>query len=219
MVYLEWDTVRIARRKETEMWKIYFSPKYHSENCPSPDKWDLGLKINIFEDRVMGWFLKFAEKLSQDPDAGYAILSIVLSHFEMIDLYKTGTTKDIEDALKGKRPSEPSKSHFFAGVDSVADFAKWPSADLENMKKRLYEAFRCGIYHAGMTRPDVLVTEAPKVTNLYEFHGSTLIIKPRMLLSDVRHHFGAYLDGLRNGKLAAEFERRFNWEVFGKEII
>ncbi len=64
-------------------------------------------KIELFADSVRGWQLDVAERLiASDPHSGLAVLSIVLSYFEMMAKYRDGY------AAKGK-----SKEYFSKGSD------------------------------------------------------------------------------------------------------
>lgn len=191
----------------------FYSPSHNADNTPPPGEWNLEIKINIFEARVNGWFLDVADQLRSNDAAGYAILSIILCYFEMIELYIKGITQDLDDYGRGQRTREPSKEHFKGGVRRVAQHSNWPQNDLDTMSDRLYTAFRCGIYHGGMTRQGALITEDPNMEAVYQVSDANLIIKPRQLLSDVQKHFKSYISDLRQKQSSDKFSRRFDAEV------
>ena len=82
-------------------WKI--SPNYFNTDF----SWPLSIddKITVFCDRIYGWQLDIADQIinyrkgSNDeiieglPHAGYAVLHLVLSYFEMIAKYRASFCK------------------------------------------------------------------------------------------------------------------------------
>jgi hypothetical protein len=65
-------------------------------------------KVAIFADRVWGWQLNVADRMRADAHAGFAILAVVASYFEMIAKYQEGFVGP-----------GASKDHFKKGVQSV----------------------------------------------------------------------------------------------------
>src|SRR5438128_1505393 len=76
-------------------------------------------KITIFADRVLGWQLDIAEEIRTQIEneqnhgtaiqhAGFALLSILFSYFEMIAQYQ-----------KGEESDSKSKRFFELGIESV----------------------------------------------------------------------------------------------------
>jgi hypothetical protein len=107
------------------------------EATAEADRWLL--RVDIFEDAVLGWQLDVAQALAASPGGpnrhtGFAILSIVASYFEMIAKHRAGFPRDKEGA---------SAQYFCKGVQSVFDaFAGQTDVHL----KPLYEHMRCGLY-------------------------------------------------------------------------
>jgi len=199
---------------------VWYSTQHNEHDTPLP--WNIEEKIRIFEDRVKNWTINKARQFRGDTDAGYAMLSLVLSYFEMIGLYLAGATEDIQAFLEKRRNNEPSRQRFEEGVRSVAEhFNGWPKQqELEKAIDRLYRALRCGLYHSGMARYGVWV-EWSKPTAM-RFARDELIISPEALVDNVYTHFDSYIETLlrpqteKDSELRNHFEKRFDLDVTRK---
>ena len=155
--------------------------------------------------------------VNSNADAGYASLSIVLSYFELIYLYHCGHTEDIQG---GRLPHSPSY-YFYKGFQLVIEELGWHRTNLDEIKKRLYKGLRCGLYHAGMARPQVWVSDT--IPSPYVIEYGEVTVNPRLLIEGLHHHFEIYISTLRRscnqetyGSLHNGFESRFNAEVTDK---
>lgn len=187
---------------------MWISPHYKDTDFVAP--LTLDDKITIFEDRTEGWQLDVAEqvingrKLSDGrviegvQHSGFAVLSMILSYFEMIAKYEDGY------ARKGR-----SGHYFSKGLCSVfPDLAKQPASIADT----LFEGARCGLYHAAITEPDIILTsEIPEAVRF----EVPLVINPHRLVRVLQAHFQRYLQQLRdssNAVLRANFEKKFDWQ-------
>ena len=106
----------------------FISPKYTNKtfgNTPTIEN-----RILVFEDREAGWRIAHAKTLNEVPHAGYAIVSILFSYFEMISQYISGETS-----------KNNPKEFFRRGYREV-----YPDSALTDIDINLvYEKVRCGI--------------------------------------------------------------------------
>jgi hypothetical protein len=127
---------------------------------------------------------EFGNDCSGSPlkESGYAILSIMLPYFEMIQQFISGQDSDGH-----------SKDFFRDGFKSV--YPCTPLTD-DNIKKELYPWVRCGMFHAGMTRG------ATRLSRCYCFGfercGSEIFINPARVVDEIKVHFKQYIARLRN---------------------
>jgi hypothetical protein len=186
-------------RTSEEILLAEYSPLYNSLNCPPLDQWRPELRIAVFEDRVNGWMLSVARQLAQQSgSSGCAVLSIVLSYFEMIALYE-----------QGNRAPRKSRHRFNAGLESVARLNAWPDADLPRLSSHLYTGFRCSLYHEGMISPHALVTSQTLKNGAYEFREGRLVVNPVGMVNAVQNHFTAYIERLKSSHGLDEFSAQF----------
>ena len=180
----------------------YISPKYTDNDFPGGPK-TLEDKILVFEDRVFGWQLNIAaELMKHDGDAGFAVLHIVTSYFEMIAMYihGPGPAGSAEYFKKGARAAFPELD------DEHPQHVRW-------FIRSLYRAVRCGLYHQGMTRVGILLSG--DIGAPYEFNDlgpgkHEIIINPKLLTDHLRAHLEDYLKRLRD---SANAEARTNFEA------
>lgn len=178
-------------------------------------------KISIFIDRVKTWQLDIAEYLIENnPDSGFATLSIVLSYFEMIGKY-----------LKGYEDRFCSEYHFQIGVkESILSSIKDSKDELiqaifANFLLILYKGGRNGFYHVGMPDKKILLTgdmgDTFKYLNVTNPDEMAILINPRILVKHLKQHFSKYESDLRNEanvSLRRNFEKRFDYEQKGLEL-
>jgi len=182
----------------------FISRKYLNTTFPSPPSLDD--KVILFEDRVLGWQIEIAQELRRQIEsggnngpfrhAGYAIVSLLFSYFEMIAQYVEGT------------PSNGgSKATFTRGFKYVFPTTSLSTADTEEVYKRV----RCGMYHDGYTKLGTLIssTTTPSVC----FDKNTVEVNPHTLVDDIASHFDSYIVTLKNsantnerGKFEATFD-------------
>ncbi|MFH1113455.1 MAG: hypothetical protein V1792_06000 [Pseudomonadota bacterium] len=199
--------------------RIALGPNMTTDEFPLP--WTRDVKISIFEDKINGWMLNIAEELdAKIPHSGYAILSIVLSYFEMIVHYRDGKTEDLDELEKGGRPALPSAELFKEGVLWVVNDMGWPQKnqdEIERFQHMLYDFMRCGLFHSGIAYHKVWVSG--HFGQVYVFRGDDLIIDPKLLTKELKDHFDNYIGELRKGtnpSLVKNFEKRFDVAVTKK---
>src|SRR5437868_2755206 len=129
---------------------ISISQKYTDQDFDGRP--NLDQKTLIFEDRVLAWQLEIAEALRKQIEdkqndgkpiqhAGFALISILFSYFEMIAQFMEG------DESHGK-----SEQFFGIGLKSV-----FPGEFSATQKKLIYQRIRCGMYHSGLTKKGALI--------------------------------------------------------------
>jgi hypothetical protein len=94
---------------------------------------------------------------------------------------------------------------------------------LETVKELLYRGLRCGLYHAGMARPQVWVSRT--TPEVYSVTCGDITVNPRIFVEGLCDHFGMYVQELRRESRAAKtvptsetsllenFQRRFDAEM------
>ncbi len=169
------------------------SPKFTSETFGENP--DIEAKIQIFEDRELGWRFDIAKQAEGIPHAGYGLVSMLFAYFEMIAQYATGTSSDGQ-----------SKVFFRSGVRNV-----YPSSTLtDSQLNTIYSRVRCGMYHSGYTKLGALLSgDYPEALSL---DGDNVCVNPHRLLSDLRAHFVNYVAVLRdssNATARSNFGRMF----------
>ncbi len=180
------------------------SPHHNLDEFPSG--LTLDNKIDVFVDRVQGWMLGPAEEMIKKR-LGYryfALLAIITSYFEMIAKYEDGFDKQ-----------GCSGFYFKKGLQNV--FPDMALPDAEDLLKSLYERLRNGLYHAGMTRPNIILVDSAFGPGSIGFNPSTgaVVVAPDTLVNDLIIHFHSFASRLTDpGQqvLRANFERRFDYD-------
>jgi hypothetical protein len=175
----------------------WISPHFRDDHFPVGPSLDD--KVAIFADRVRGWQLDIADRLQRDVQhSGFAVLSVVVSYFEMIAKYR--------DGFVGTGKSE----HYFTqGVEWVFP-AIGPHGQV---LKRLYKAVRCGMYHSGITLHGVGITDEGDAALRSTQDGQNIMINPHQLVPALQDHFSRYVVTLQNALNEAErlnFQKRFD---------
>lgn len=178
---------------------IAISPNYNTLDFP--DGMTLEDKINVFADRIYGWQIGIAKKIIQHEiqHRGFALLHIVFSYFEMLGKYLSGYVGD-----------DRSRSNFKIGVK-----ATFPEIGPEEEKflNTLFESVRCGLYHLGITKINVMLRCDIPGSIGFNSEKNILLICPDHLVEDLDIRFQTYVADLRNPKnieLRKNFESRFD---------
>lgn len=168
---------------------------------------NLDQQILIFEDRVLNWHLDIAELIRKHMEAkkqkgtdwnhaGFALLSLLFTYFEMIAQYK-----------QGQSSNGASQKMFCYGVNDV-----YPGNFSMTKRKQIYLRVRCGMYHNAFVKKGTLIdgdyTEAIEVED-----GGNVKINPHLLSPGIRTHFADYITLLKDKKqktLRKNFEHVFN---------
>jgi hypothetical protein len=185
------------------------SPNY--KNTDFPSDMSLDQKIEVFADRVNGWQLNIAQRCADNiPHSGFAVLHIVCSYFEMIAKYKDGFTKDSQRGISGK--------YFRKGFDDVfPNLTEESSGNKERSLKKLYNDVRCGLYHSGITGPNIALSNFDDPIHFVASSDPStdwVQINPQRLVFTLKAHFQLYIRELgdhQNSTLRDNFEVRFNY--------
>ena len=192
--------------------KFWTSPRFTSEKLLSGKLED---SIDIYEDRIKGWFLDHARSLLAAPYSEIAVLQLALGYFEGYAIYRNGVDS------KGR-----SKKFFRQAFMEVFPYAKRgkvqgidPSPDaIEKLADLLYEEARCGLFHEGMIRHRILLAKAsaPISVSAHKTTGEigAIVIDPGKFLGAVEVHFTDYIAKLRDTK-NPDLRSKFNaaWEL------
>lgn len=195
---------------------MWVSPNFQDTDFPCP--LTIQDKINIFLDRTYGWQLDIADQCingrkgpgeSAIPPinhAGFAVLHIVLSFFEMIAKYHDGFVTN------GK-----SEHYFKLGVYYVFPQLRTESSKIvDSLLNALYFGARCGLYHGGMTDHRIVITGETGFPMVFDHRYSRLKINPHLLVPALKAHlaeFGALLQNPDNIQLRRNFEKRFDYDA------
>lgn len=168
----------------------WISPNYtDTDRGPNPSTDD---KIEVFRDRVDGWQISIAEEMLRQIEnskdfpamrhAGYALISVVFSYFEMVGQCK---------APAGSTPSPTAD--FIRGFKAI-----YPATQLTDLEiKSVYDRVRCGMYHNGYTKRGVLIDST--FTPTFSFNHGNLHLNPHTLVRDIRTHFSDFIKALCAG--------------------
>lgn len=180
---------------------------------------NLDQKIDIYSERVLGWQIDVAQEMSRlyfaalvtndvaNPmrHCGFAVVSVIFSYFEMIAQF-----------LQGASSNHYSAVFFNYGFRSV-----YPASTFHDSQITIiYAHIRCGMYHTGLTRPEVNIDEQHQPTFRFD-NNCRLLLNPFTLVQDVRQHFLAYVARLRDAdesELRQRFERVFDSGTCGLDI-
>ena len=163
---------------------VFVSPSYRRDKLVSGSLED---EIDVFEDQIEGWFLRFARSISSDEHSGFAVLALVLSYFEALGYY-----------LEGKAAGQ-SHEMFRSGLRSVVpSLRSVPSLAIDT----LYGELRCGLYHEAAARPRVAIQRSGNPIDVSLTFGQSnlesAVVDPWALLSCVERHFREYVATLRD---------------------
>jgi hypothetical protein len=185
-----------------------YSPRYRAENKPRP--WTLEDKVDIFEDRVLGWQLVPAKETAQRvPNSMFVVIGAVFSYIEMYAQFKAG------EVSEGK-----SFTMFMEGMLDLFPNLRG-NERAEPIFRALYKSIRCGMYHnAFVGRHVFLVDVSDRAIALHDFppepgrDGTTAIsMNPAVLTDFLINHFDSYIRRLRNPgnvELRENFQKRFD---------
>lgn len=149
-------------------------------------------KVDVYEDRVLFWFLDIAKSHVVDGTApgDYVALSIAIAYIEGVEQYRRGE----------RTPRRKSGEWFKSGVRRI-----FPQASA-NAVNRLWSAVRNGLFHDGFTKGPTLLSHAhPGAIGI---RGRHLIINPAIFVGGILRDFDTYVGTLRadaSGVAAANF--------------
>ena len=158
-------------------------------------------RIDIFVARVKGWQIQPALEMRERdiPNRGFAQLHIVISYFEMVGKHRAGF---IGEGQSGR--------YFKEGLLYTFPDIQANEVDLLDA---LYKKVRNGLYHVGMTMPNVvLADESPGSIGYHEDSGA-VALNPDTLVEDISIRFEVFSEELRdrnNESLRCNFVARFD---------
>ncbi len=163
---------------------------------------DIKTKIIVYEDRVKNWFLQIAENLKKDNEAGFVILSIAIAYIEGNQQFRDG-----------KSSHNQSKKFFIRGMRRIFDKANVP----EPILKSYYDQIRCGLFHDGMTKKNVVISgDFPSpisYTGNQNGQNSVIRINPHKFSDKIKEDFEKYISELKSDtELIKNFETRWRLE-------
>lgn len=197
-------------------WIRYLWPDFTEDRLPTP--WTIDDKISVFCHQVDGWQLDIANRLINGiptipgaGDAGFAVLLIVSSYFEMRGLYKEGALPKLDQHGKLRHPG--SGEHFAKGILLV-----FPHLKVNKSRSQipvLYSDLRCALYHSGRIAKHISISGDHK--DALTLNGDIWCINPSLLVTALKLDLATYEAHLRNvaeTDLRAKFEKRFDHDDF-----
>jgi len=175
------------------------SPEHKAEDFEG--ELSLDHKIDVFIARVRGWQINpaLAMRDQKIPHRGFAQLLIVTSYFEMIGKYRAGYTGEHQ-----------SGKYFKEGL--LYTFPDLPEDERE-LLDAFYKSIRNGLYHVGMTTPNVIIyDDIPKSFGYHDESGA-IAISPDKFVEDIMIRFEDFAKELKdvtNKQLRENFEKRFD---------
>ncbi len=166
-------------------------------------------KLELFEARLLGWQLDIADECANgidgqpaNPHAGFAVLNLCLSYFETIAKYEAGFARQGQSA-----------KHFKLGFLSVFPrLRRLPETTRNRRASLLYEAARCGLYHASQTGTGILLSR-PATAVRFTPKRNAILVNPYLLPAVLKKHLHSYCQRVRrNQSVRQRFELRFNFD-------
>lgn len=189
--------------------RILISPKYDGGKVKSGAIEDC---IDVYEDRVKGWFLGPARALTKVLNSAFAVLIIALSYFEGYAAYKFGA----DSSGKSKKFFRNAFLEVFVEIRTAPGHANTPITPdmLARVADILYEDGRCGLFHDGMSRKRVIMARASAPISV-SVHKQTsdingIAIDAEKFLAAIEVHLERYYGDLRdptNMELREKFMR------------
>lgn len=164
---------------------------------------NLESSIELFRERVQGWQLDIAAdiegqiNLDQDPartmkHAGYALVWILFSYFEMVGQVITGKRK--------------SKKAFIAGFEDV-----YPELLKRDEVKKVYDRVRCGMFHIASTKKGTIIGGSFEKDFAMD-PDDNVQMNPHLLVHSIQTHFITFIARLNDTNeidLRKHFEQEF----------
>lgn len=177
--------------------ELKISPNYNGQKVASGILADC---VDVYEDRVKGWFLKPARTLLTMPESGFAVLSLALSYFEAHAIYRSGT----DSKGNSKKSFKMVFNEVFCNSQPAPgyEYVQNTPEVLDQLADIMYEDGRCALYHGGMPGKRVLVgTASAPITssvNVQSGRISVVVIDVNKFLLDIEAHLNRYLSELRD---------------------
>ncbi|MDP3916762.1 MAG: hypothetical protein Q8Q42_00555 [Nanoarchaeota archaeon] len=146
-------------------------------------------RILIYEDQVNGWFLDVAKKLMKDKNNDLVVLQIAISYIEGNQQYR-----------EGKPSRNSSKKCFIRGFRRIFKISN--NIISEKRLEHFYDQVRCGLFHDGMIKKDVVVSRDFDAALYLRETGTkerTILINPCKFLGIISQDFYKYIKELKSG--------------------
>jgi hypothetical protein len=129
---------------------IKISPKFTADKLSAATLPD---RIDVYEDRVRGWLIDCGHILNKHEHAGFGVLQSGLAYFEGFAVFNRG-----EDSRNR------SPEFFQAGLEAVfPDVCDLSAAIRKDFMDVMYRDGRCGLFHLGMARRRILLSDGEPV--------------------------------------------------------
>lgn len=203
---------------------IAISPRHVVPPSHTPMReWTTDYKIEIFLARIDGWHLEVADRcingwknpdgaecinavhrgmvMNHVPDAGWAVLQIVLNYFEVIGRFKVSPN-----------PKKERDFHLFTkGFEDV--FPEFKGHD-PSIPKLLWGELRGGLYHSGVKSGRIFLGHTANSEALhFDRTRNLLVIDPHRFVVRLRAHleqFGQMLKDPSQSAARTTFETAFD---------
>jgi hypothetical protein len=186
----------------------YISPRYTVEKISPGTFADW---VDVWEDRMWGWWLSHADALRGQPHSEYMMVHIAIGIIETLEVMWQGKDSDgqtgrffREGFLRVFAPEKPG------GV---------APPDVANI---IYKAVRCGLSHTTMVKGEVFLVSDDRVGPLQLRSSSQgveqVIINPPKFVDVVIKRFRRYVHVLRVVQGPAADERRARFEDAWHEL-
>ena len=176
----------------------------HFQDIDFPSGMSIDQKIEVFADRVKGWQLDMAQLcIDSSRHAGFAVLHIVVSYFEMIAKFREGYTRTDKSELYFR------KGFYLVFPNLINNYSKQVS---DRFLRKLYKDVRCGLYHQGITGPNIWLSGDYPDAIEFDVNNDAIHINPHKLVPVISRHFQSFIRELRdsrNQELRSNFETRF----------
>lgn len=170
--------------------EMYVSPHFTAPKV-SPGTFDDW--VDVFEDRVAGWWLDHAGRLGlSNKDAAFVITYIAVGLIEPYEVFCTGRDS------KGK-----SESFFCSGFKRIFCNTSPPQSaeTLDRAARRIYRWVRCGLLHSAMPRGPVHFAPSGQAITFWGDEtdpAQEILIDPRGFVEAVRAAHIEFIARLRN---------------------
>jgi hypothetical protein len=182
----------------------YISPRYTVEKISPGTFTDW---VDVWEDRLWGWWLAHVDALRGQRDAGFLIVHIAV-----------GIIETLEVAWQGQDSEGQSARFFRDGFCRLFAPERPGRVSPEDAANIIYKAVRCGLTHTAMLKGPVFLIDDDRVGAVAlrapdEQGVEQVAINPAKFLDVVITHFRRHVRLLREGQGPEADERRKRFEA------
>lgn len=189
--------------KQLRDYPIYIAPQIRGQIQPNgeplvfDEKTNMHLnlnnvddKITIYERQVNEWFLNRALSLLKGKNNGFIVLMISISYIEGVEEYKRGSSSEHQ-----------SKEYFRTSLRRIYNLDV-----IDLILDDFYDQVRCGLFHSGMTRNKVIISNDYETTIDFS-ENNAIKINPKKFLHKIQEDLDQYIQTLRNPNNTTERNR------------